>query len=137
MSYDDYEKQVETTREYNAKLLEGFESQLLDSGLKQKTVKSHVSNVEFYINHYLVYDECIQAKDGIDDLSGFFNWFFPRKAMWSGVSSTKSNVASLKKFYSFLVILEQVDPIDYQILLLTIKNEMPEWLEHYNEADFY
>jgi hypothetical protein len=35
-------------------LLEGFETWLADSGLKQKTVRKHLRNVSFYIDDHLL-----------------------------------------------------------------------------------
>jgi len=47
------------------------------SGLKEKTVKKHTGNIRFYINE-------------------FFNWFFPRKAMWSNVTRVHSGSVSYR-----------------------------------------
>ncbi len=70
-------------------------------------------------------------------LTGFaewiFNWFFPRKAMWSSTASAKETVASLKKFYKYLAEKNIVEISDYKFLLALIKQDMPEWLEHYKD----
>ena len=133
MSYDDFENKVQEIREENKVILEDFKKWLLMSGLKEKTVKKHALNVDFYINDFLLYDDCVHAKDGIILLNGFFNWFFPRKAMWSSKASTKETAAGLKKFYKYLAEAGIVEDEDYQCLLSDIKNEMPEWLENYSE----
>ncbi len=133
MQYEDFEKESEAIRVENNVLLEGFEKWLLECGLKEKTIRNHIQNVDFYINHYLLYDDCVRADNGVSSLNGFFNWFFPRKAMWSSKASTKGTAASLKKFYKYLTELNIVEIVDYQFLLSEIKNEMPEWLEHYSD----
>ena len=137
MSYEDFEKESEAIREENRILLEGFEEWLRQSGLKDKTIRKHVQNVDFYINDYLLYDSYTPAKEGVSAINGFFNWFFPRKAMWSSRASTKETAASLKKFYKFLAEMGVMPPADYLFLLAEIKSEMPEWLENYeNEYEW-
>lgn len=133
MSYEDYEKEAEEIRAENKALLHGFGEWLSASGLKAKTVRKHIQNADFYINDYLLYDDCSHAKDGVSSLNGFFNWFFPRKAMWSSKASTKETMASLKKFYKYLAEQGIVEPVDYQFLLSMVKEEMPEWLGHYGD----
>ena len=132
MSYENYEVDEKIFRKENNKLLAKFRLWLSKSGLKEKTIRKHSQTIEFYINDYLLYSECIPAKDGISAVSGYFNSFFPRKAMWSNKSSTKANVASLKKFYKFLAEVGEIDIVEYHILLNTIKEEMHEWLSHYS-----
>ncbi len=132
MSYKDFEKEAEEIRAENKVLLHGFGEWISVSGLKEKTVRKHMQNVDFYINDYLLYDDCTCAKDGVSSLNVFFNWFFPRKAMWSSKASTKEITASLKKFYKYLTEQGIVDALDYQLLLSMIKEEMSEWLEHYS-----
>ncbi len=137
MSYEDFEEESEAIREENRILLEGFEESLRQSGLKDKTIRKHVQNVDFYINDYLLYDSCTPAKEGVSAINGFFNWFFPRKAMWSSRASTKETAASLKKFYKFLAEMGAMPPADYLFLLAEVKSEMPEWLENYeNEYEW-
>lgn len=135
MSNEDYEIESNKIREENSGLLTGFAEWLLESDLKEKTIQMHVENVGFYVNHYLLYDDCTHARDGISSLNGFFNWFFPRKAMWSSTASTKQTVAGLKKFYKYLAQESIIEISDYQFLLASIKQGMPEWLEHYEDED--
>ncbi len=133
MSYEGFEIKSEEIRTENKVLLEGFDKWLSETNLKEKTIKKHVQNIDFYINDYLLYDDCTHAKDGISLLNGFFNWFFPRKAMWSSKASTKETAASLKKFYKCLAEAGIVGAADYKFLLSEIKHEMPEWLENYSD----
>ena len=133
MTYEQYEEQAEKEREDNRKIIHLFRKWLAEKGLKEKTINKHVDNILFYINEYLLYEEAIPAEEGITSINEFFNWFFPRKAMWSSLTSTKETVASLKKFYKYLVEIGLVDEEDYRFLLSEVKHNMDEWLEHYDD----
>ena len=67
----------------NEKHLAGFEKWLKDKGLSQKTINTHISNVEFYINDYLCYRDIYNVKQGARQLNGFLGNWFIRKAAWS------------------------------------------------------
>ncbi len=137
MSYEDYEEEVAREKDKNEKILGIFEKWLNENGLKEKTINKHIDNVSFYINEYLLYDECIPANEGITSINGFFDWFFPRKAMWSSKATTKETVASLKKFYKCLAVVGFVKESDYAFMLSEVKSNMEDWLEHYdNQYDW-
>lgn len=131
--FSDFELQARAIREENAVILEAFEKGLKLSGLKEKSIRKHLSNIDFYINHYLPYDGLNRAKDGVVSIHGFFDWFFPRKAMWSSPSAVKESIASLKKFYHFMVQVELINDADYQFLLAVVKEEKDRWLAHYGQ----
>ncbi|MEL4897114.1 recombinase [Crocosphaera sp. Alani8] len=133
--YEKYEADCEKIRTANQKLLTDFESWLKSSGLSQKTIKNHLSNVDFYINEYLLYEDAVQAKDGVHSISEFLGYWFIKKATWSSKSSIKANAASLKKFYSFLLEKGLIDEDDLNELFETIKEEMSEWLETVERYD--
>lgn len=131
-SYEVFEEAAEAIREKNLVVLNEFGNALHEAGLKDKTINRHVGNVEFYINDYLLYDELREIEDGIEAIDGFFNWFFPRKALWSTIETTRQNITSLKKFYKFLLEQERIDQDDYEFLLQIIREEKDEWLSHYD-----
>lgn len=131
-SYEVFEEAAEAIREKNLVVLNEFGNALHEAGLKDKTINRHVGNVEFYINDYLLYDELREIEDGIEAIDGFFNWFFPKKALWSTVETTRQNITSLKKFYKFLLEQERIDQDDYEFLLQIIREEKDEWLSHYD-----
>jgi len=136
--YTKYEEECEKIRKDNAILLASFTTWLKYSNLSEKTVKNHVFNIDFYINQYLLYEEAIEAKDGIDHVDSFLGYWFIKKAMWSTKSSIKSNAISLTKFYSFLLEIGLISKNDLKELKEIIKEEMSEWLatvEQYN--NFY
>ncbi|HAC65597.1 MAG TPA: recombinase [Cyanothece sp. UBA12306] len=133
--YEQYEADCQKIRTANQKLLTDFESWLKSSGLSQKTIKNHLSNVDLYINEYLLYEDAVQAKDGIDNVSEFLGYWFIKKVTWSSKSSIKANAASLKKFYGFLLEEDVINKEDLNELKETIKEEMSEWLETMERYD--
>ncbi|MES9858091.1 MAG: hypothetical protein ABW166_16040 [Sedimenticola sp.] len=80
----------------------------------------------------MLHDEVIPAKEGVSSINGFFDYFFPRKAMWSSKASTRETVASLKKFYKCLAEIGLMEEFDYRFLLSEVKQNKEDWLEHYD-----
>ncbi len=132
---DDYEKDCKITRNSNKRLLKKFEDWLKSSGLSEKTIHNHVSNIDFYINEYLLYEEIIEAKNGVYNISMFLGYWFIKKAMWASQASIKSNATSLKKFYTFMSENDLINKEDLTDLKEVIKEEMPEWLETLGRYD--
>jgi site-specific recombinase XerD len=130
-----YEADCQKIRKVNHELLKDFESWLESSGLSEKTINNHVSNIDFYINEYLLYEDAVEAKDGVDMVSNFLGYWFIKKALWASQSSLKSNAGSLKKFYTFLLEKGLIDKDDLRELKETIKEEMSEWLETLKRYD--
>lgn len=124
-----YEADCQKIRKVNHELLKDFESWLESSGLSEKTINNHISNIDFYINEYLLYEDAVEAKDGVDMVGDFLGYWFIKKALWASQSSLKSNAGSLKKFYTFLLEKGLIDKNDLRELKETIKEEMSEWLE--------
>ena len=133
--YDKYEDDCKKIRAANNKLLAEFETWLKSVGLSKKTISNHLSNIDFYINEYLLYEDTIEAKDGIQGVSMFLGYWFIKKAMWASQTSIKSNAASLKKFYVFLLEKGLIKKEDLNELEETIKDEMPEWLAELKQYD--
>ena len=139
MDYQDYEKQVEENRKRNDELLNGFGKWLASTGISEKTIDRHVSNVDFYINEYLTNYDVVSAESGYDEIGFFLGDWFIRKAMWSSETSIKQNIASLKKFYSYLQQIGMIKDSDYKLLLEIIREEKDDWLRRlklYEEGDF-
>jgi hypothetical protein len=126
--YEAYEKERDAIREINKLHLAGFEKWLRSSGLSEKTIDKHVSNVDFYINEFLCYYDAEDVQQGCYSVGSFLGDWFIRKAMWSSCSGIKSNAASFKKFYAYMLAVNVIEQRDYDILCETIKEEMPEWL---------
>jgi site-specific recombinase XerD len=127
-NYEKYEESCKKIRKANERLLNEFEVWLKSSGLSEKTTNNHVSNINFYINEYLLYEDATEAKDGVHAVGMFLGYWFIKKAMWASQASIKDNAASLKKFYTFLLDKGLIDKEDLIDLKQMIKEEMPEWL---------
>ena len=126
--YEKYEMDCKKIIKANEHLLNEFEVRLKSSGLSQKTINKHVSNIDFYINEYLLYEEATEAKDGIYAVGMFLGYWFIKKAMWASRSNIKGYATSLKKFYAFFHEKGLIDKEDLTYLNQTIKEDMPEWL---------
>ena len=129
---DDYEKYLEDKlkfQEANEIYLTGFEEWLKNAGLTKQTINSHLSNVEYYINIYLCYDDIPEISAGCYFISGYLGYWYITKEIWASCAKIKSVAASIKKFYKYMLEMGLVVQDDYDSLLKTIKEEMSDWLE--------
>lgn len=133
--YDKYEEDCNKIRKDNERLLSEFEEWLKTSGLSEKTIDNHLSNIDFYVNDFLLYEDATEARDGVGSVGMFLGYWFIKKAMWASQSSIRSNAASLKKFYAFMLEKELIDKEDLVELKLMIKEDMPEWLATLSRYD--
>ncbi len=133
--YEKYEEDCTKIREQNDLLLDSFETWLKSTGLSEKVINNHLSNIDFYVNDYLLYEDAIEAEDGVSDVGEFLGYWFIKKAMWASKSSIKGNAASLKKFYTFMHEKQLIDIEDLTDLKKTIKADMPKWLETLSRYD--
>ena len=101
--YDNWDEDCEKVRVLNRELLLEFEIWLQSANLAEKTIKSHLSNVDFYVNEYLLYTELIPAENGSDSISEYLGYWFIKKATWASKTTIKGNAASLTKFYTCLL----------------------------------
>lgn len=127
-SYAKYEEDCRAIRKTNKHLLGEFEVWLQSFNLSKKTIANHLSNIDFYVNDFLLYEDATEAKDGVTSVGMFLGYWFIRKAMWASQSSIKGNATSLKKFYMFMGEKDLVEKDDLVELEQTIKEDMPEWL---------
>lgn len=131
IDYQEYEQACEKIRASNQLLLDDFATYLEQSGFSERTVYKHQSNIDFYINEYLLYDEAVPPEEGLngDYVSMFLGYWFIEKALWASKTSIKSNATSLKKFGKFLFERGQIDIEDFESITEIIRKEMPEWLD--------
>ena len=118
--------------------MDDFAEWLGERNLAPKTIDRHLFNVEFYINEFLLYEEAMDAADGIDEIGYFLGFWFIKKAMWASKSQINNNATSLKKFYQFMLEKGKVSQESYEELKETIKEEKKEWLdtmERYDDPD--
>ena len=136
MDYEEYELLVEQQRVKNNQLLDQFESHLKGEKLSEKTVSKHLNNLDFYVNHYLLYEEIIEPQNGgAEEIGYFFEGWFPRKAMWSSPESVKATITVLKKFYQYLLSQGLVSASQYSELLEIIKESKDEWVSYYQPME--
>jgi len=133
--YAQYEKDCKAIRKANKHLLTEFSAWLKTAGLSAGTIKNHCSNIEFYVNEFLLYEEAIEAKDGVTEVDAFLGYWFIKKAMWSSQASIKSNAASLKKFYTYMQEKGLIEKEALADLKVEIKECMPDWLETLRRYD--
>lgn len=135
---DDYKKweaECRKVRVENKKLLKSFGEWLGFKGLSEKTIQNHILNVDFFINHYLLYYDVTRADEGAYAVSSFFNEWFYRKAMWASERTVKQTAASLKKFYQYRVEDGSVDAEDLSELKRSCREDMPQWIEAVRRFD--
>lgn len=128
MDYEKYEKECKRIRKENEKLISDFEKWLSAKALSSKTIEKHASNVDFYVNEFLLYEDAVEAKDGANEIGMFLGYWFIKKAMWANTTAIKENAASLKKFYHFMCEHGKISEEDFSALKESIKEDMPEWL---------
>lgn len=136
--YEKYEKECERISQENAKLLDEFADSLAAKGLSEGTINKHRQNMDFYLNHFLLYEDVERPEAGVHMAGMFMGYWFIRKAMWASRASIKSNAASLKKFYTFMVAEGKVTQEELDDLKMEIKEGMPEWLatlDRYEDPD--
>jgi hypothetical protein len=138
--YEQYEADCETLRSSNKEVLAQFKVWLQAKNLSAATIKNHLSNVDFFINEYLLYESPVTApEDGLNDISMYLGYWFIKKAVWASKASLKSNAASLTKFYTYFLEKGLITEHDLRVLKMTIKDEMPDWIatveQYLNEDD--
>lgn len=133
--YEKYEGECKMIRKNNERLLSEFEVWLKSSGLSKKTIEKHLSNIEFYVSEYLLYEDATEAKDGVNVVGMFLGYWFIKKAMWANQSNIKGNATSLKKFYTFMYEKDLIEKEDLADLKETIKEGMSEWLATLDRYD--
>ena len=101
MDYDQYLEECKKIKERNYLLLDLFKDDLIQSGLKDKTISRHLSNVEFYINEFLLYRDAYPMEEGLNMLDDYLGDFYIRKCLWSTPGNIKSTAASIKKFFEY------------------------------------
>ena len=133
--YEKFEAECKKIRKENKTLLKGFEKHLNDKNLSDKTIGTHVNNIDFYINEYLLYDDTDRPEEGVDLVSPFLGYWFIRKAMWASETTIKSYIASFKHFYTWMHGQGKITGEELDDLKLTIKEKKQEWIDTLNRYD--
>ena len=85
-TFEEYDRACEEVRKENAEYLKLFEADLTEKGLSPKTIRNHISNVDLFINEFLLREDAQSIETGIDNLDPFF-YFYIHKCMWSTPAS--------------------------------------------------
>lgn len=130
----DYDVRVRATQAANQPILNAFEVWLEQSGLSEKTIQIHVSNIDFFTN-YLVYYEPLKKLDEANsgDVWMFLDDWFPRKALWASITSVTSYLASFKKFFRWMGETGRVSPQTVADVLEILKEERGTFLRNVAE----
>ncbi len=111
--------------EKNKTLLDEFKQWLTAQGLTQSTIRHHLSNIDFYINEYLLCNTITEAKDGAASVGIFLDSDMLRKKQSASPSQLRRYAGSLKKFYRFLHEKSLVDADSLADLKQTLKQTRP------------
>ena len=128
--YEDEEARDARLREENQQHLQEFDDWLTASGLKDQTIGRHLSNVEPFLNYYLIDYEGLSAREGVDYVGDYLGQFFIRKMMWSTPQTIRTTAASIKKFYRCMCELGHITPVELEAVLYAIKHDMDEWCDN-------
>lgn len=129
MDYETYEKECAKIKATNKKLLKIFKTDLIESGLSDKTIKRHISNLDFYLNEFLLLEEAHPMEDGISMIGEYLGDFYIYKCMWSTPANIKTTAASIKKFYKSMLAHKKIEKSAYEFLCAFIKDSMEFWQE--------
>ena len=130
----DYDVRVRAIQAANQPILNAFEVWLEQSGLSEKTIQIHLSNIDFFTN-YLVYYEPLKKLDEANsgDVWMFLDDWFPRKALWASITSITSYLASFKKFFRWMGETGRVSPQTVTDVLEILKEERGTFLRNVAE----
>lgn len=127
MNCKNYE--LEAKRKENENYLKLFENQMKKEGLAPGIIKKHLSNVEFYINDYLLFSSIINIEDGMSEMRDFFYYWFFAKALHSKCESVYAHIDSVTLFYKLMVDQGLVNREDYEKMLCNINEYKAEWIK--------
>lgn len=134
MFYEEYHQLCKIQQEKNNEYLEIFEKDLIQAGLANKTIRTHLTNVDFYLNTYLLREEPLEMKEGCGyEIDDFLGYFFIRKCMWSTPGTIKTTASSIKKFYKSMSEHGYISKDDYKDLCDIIKENMVIWQDECDE----
>ncbi len=127
--YKDWESEIEKVKNHNHKLLIEFKKWLKKKSLKTNTIKNHIDNIEFYANDFLLHYEIIPVEKGALEIGSFLGDFFISKASWASKYTIQENIASFKKFYTFLYEIGEISKVELNEMKELIKDEKSDWIE--------
>ena len=140
------EEEYEKVLEKNYELLNQFGEYLQKKGLKVKTINKHLSNLDLFFNRFLPLNAKFSEKeiadiyDGPMEFDTYFGDWYIRKFLNSTVTSLKSSISSIKKFYRFLYEIGKISKSDLKIINDLLKESKDEWIvkmQKYNNGEYF
>ncbi len=135
MEYKEYEIKCAEIKEKNRILLSGFERWLSKKGFTEKTIRKHILNADLYINDFLLYTDCIKAREGAPEIGMYLGYWFIKKGLGSSKVAIKESAASVKRFYQFMYEIGEISEDDLSDLKIRIKEEMLEWVDTFERYE--
>ena len=132
--YKEWEVALEKSEKRNNNLLIEFKEYLTKKGLSQKTIDNHILNIEFFANGFLLRYDIIPIEEGFSEIGSFLGDYFIRKSSWASKYTIQENIASFKKFYTFLNEKGMVTNDELSEMKMLIKDEKQAWIE---EVEWY
>lgn len=126
---EEIEAREEKIEQENVKLLKSFENHLKKQKLSPQTVEKHVENLRFFGDAYAKRYDIKNLQDAYLSISMYLGYWFIQKCMWSSTAHIKENIASFKKFYTFLHEQKLMSDFDYEDCLFMLKEEKEGWIE--------
>ncbi len=123
----------------NEKYLKEFENLLKEEGLSKEAIKTHLKNVDLYINKYLNYYDVVKMEDGIISVNPFLiGWFIEKEDVTKDY--LKEMVESIRKFYQCMNKLGYVTKENYNFLCNITRDNLDFYLklvDAYNSGTYY
>lgn len=105
----DYDQEVAAIEAHNQPILEDFTNWLEAAGLSAKTVRKHRQNITLFAMYLVYYDPLNKLDEaGSGDVYMYLCNWFPRK-VWASPGTIRSNMASLRRFFKFMVQSGRID----------------------------
>lgn len=112
----------------NNKYINNFAAELKKSGLSEKTIKNHISNLDLFLNQYMLKELINNLFNGYGAINMFME-FYINKCMYSNASGVKELSISIKKFYKFMLDLGFIDDEDLYVLKELINENLDNWIK--------
>jgi site-specific recombinase XerD len=132
---DTYEQRAQAIQLASQPILDGFERWLMQAGWSEQTIRDHVDNIRFFTKYlaWYTHSQHSLAEATDSDVYWFLADWFPRKALWASVSSTKRYLASFKKFFKWMGETGLISPQIVADVLDTLKFDRDEYLRKVTE----
>jgi len=91
-------------------------------------LKKHSSNIAFFVDDFLIYDDVLTPADGIIEIGMFLDYWFPKKAMWASPANARSDIND--SYYDQLQKLDskQKETLSLAVLDMRTKEELDKYL---------